>query len=325
MIKISRCFCVALLTTFSIFAISVSAAETYPTRPIRLVIPYAPGGATDITARTLAPVLYESMGQQVVVDNRSGGASIPGTDMVAKAAPDGYTLLITSSSHGVLPSLFSKLPFNAQKDFTSVSLIAVLPFVLAVHPSLPARSVGELITLTKAKPGSLNYASSGNGSATHMAMELFKYIAKINIVQVPYKGGGPAVVAIVSGETSIMFTIVSTALQHFRGGRLIPLGVSTSKRISVLPDVPTITEAGVPDYVNYEWQGIFAPAGTPKRLVDRLHEEIIKALANPGVRERIIGSGADVVGSTPQELDAHIKAEIAKWSAVAKANGIKAD
>ena len=318
-------FTVELSTALLTFAVSVSAADPYPGRPIRMVVPYSVGGATDITARIIGPRLAESMGQQVVVDNRPGGASIPGTDMVAKAAHDGYTLMIATIAFGANPALFEKLPFDAQKDFAPVSLIAVVPMVVAVHPSVAARSVRELIALAKAKPGNLNYGSAGNGSATHLAGELFKSMTATNIVHIPYKGGGPAVVAAVAGETSVMFAIISTALQHFKAGRLIPLGVSTARRNAALPDVPAIAEAGVPGYEVFEWQGVVVPAGTPNAVIDRLHKEIVKALANTDTRERIVGLGADVVGGTPLELGAHIRAEIAKWSKVAKESGIKPD
>jgi tripartite-type tricarboxylate transporter receptor subunit TctC len=309
----------------SIVAHSAVAADQYPSRPIRLVIPYAVGGATDITGRILAPHLYASMGQQVIVDNRPGGASIPGTDLVAKAAPDGYTALMATMAFGANPALFSKLPFDAKKDFAPVTLAAVLPMVLAVHPSVPARSVRELIALAKAKPGVLNYGSAGNGSATHLAGELFKYMSGTNIVHVPYKGGGPAVVAIVAGEVTTMVAIISTIVPHLKAGKLIPLGVGTAKRHPVLPDVPTIAEAGVPGFQVFEWQGVVVPSGTPAPVIDRLNKEFTKALAHPEARERIVGLGADIVASTPQELGAHIDSELGKWAKVAKESGIKAD
>ena len=314
---------VALLASAS--AIAAWAADPYPNRPIRLIVPYSVGGATDITSRLIAPHLGDSMGQQVVVDNRAGGASITGMDMVAKAAPDGYTILMASIAFGANAGLYAKLPYDPQKDFAPVSLVATVPMVLAVHPSVPPRSVRELLALAKAKPGALNYGSAGNGSANHLASELLKYMTSINIVHVPYKGGGPAVVAIVAGETSMLFATISSSLQHYKSGRLIALGVSTSKRNTALPDVPTVAEAGVPGYEFFEWQGVVVPAGTPKAVIDRLHKEIMKALTNPDARERIAGLGLDVAGSTPQQFAAHINAEVIRWKKVAKESGIVVD
>ena len=301
------------------------AAEQYPNRPIRLIVPYSVGGATDITSRLIAPHLGEAMGQQVVVDNRPGGAAITGMDMVAKATPDGYTIMMASIAFGANPGLYAKLPFDPQKDFAPVSLVAILPTVLAIHPSVPARSVAELIALIKAKPGTINYGSAGNGSANHLSGELFKYMTSTNIVHVPYKGGGPAVVAIVAGEISILFATISSSLQHYKSGRLIPLGVSTLKRNASLPEVPTVAEAGVPGYEIFEWQGVVVPAGTPQPVIERLYKEVVKVLAKPEVKERIAGLGADVAGSTPKALGAHINSEVSRWKKVAKESGIIAE
>lgn len=301
------------------------AAESYPSKPIRLIVPYAVGGATDITSRIIAPPLGDSMGQQIIVDNRAGGASITGTDMVAKAAPDGYTILMASIAFGANAGLYTKLPYDPQKDFAPVSLVATVPMVLAVHPSVLVRSVRELLALAKAKPGALNYGSAGNGSANHLATELLKHMTSTNIVHVPYKGGGPAVVAIVAGETSMLFATISSSLQHYKSGRLIALGVSTAKRNTALPDVPTLAEAGVPGYDFFEWQGVVVPAGTPQAVIDRLHQETVKALANPDARERIAGLGLDVAGSTPQQFATHLNAEVIRWKKVAKESGIVVD
>ncbi len=304
---------------------NVFAADPYPSKPIRMIIPYSPGGATDITGRIIAPRIAEYLGQQVIVDNRPGGASIPGTAVVAKSAPDGYTIMMATMAFGANPALFGKMPFDSAKDFAPVTLVAVLPMVLAVHPSVPARSVQQLLKLAKTKPGVLNYGSAGNGSATHLAGELFKYETTANIVHIPYKGGGPAVVATVGGETSLMVAIISTVLPHFKSGRLVPLGVGTPKRHPVLPDVPTIAESGVPGFQVFEWQGIVLPSGTPKPVIDKLHQGITKALAHPETKSRVVDLGADVIGSTPEELGAHIKSELTKWAKVAKESGLKAD
>jgi tripartite-type tricarboxylate transporter receptor subunit TctC len=302
-----------------------SVAQSFPNRPIRIIVPFAVGGSTDVVFRILAPRLSEGLGQQVVVDNRPGGAATIGMDMAAKSPPDGHTLGVANLSFGANPFMLSKMPFDTEKDLAPVSLVTLVPMVLSVHPSVPARSVKELIALAKAKPGSLNYGSAGNASANHLATELFKYSTGINIVHVPYKGGGPAVISIVSGETAILFATIPSSIQHFKSGKLVGLGVSTAKRDPTLPDVPTVAEAGVPGYEVYEWQGVMAPAGTPGAVIKRLHQEIVKTLALPDVKERIAGVGAHAVGSTPEELAAFIKKELATWSKVIKTAGIRID
>ncbi len=303
---------------------TVCVAADFPNRVIRLIVPYAAGGATDVTSRTIAPRLSDKLGQQVVVDNRPGGAAIIGMNLVAKAPADGYTVLMATIAFGANPALYEKLPYDPQKDFTPVSLVAIVPTVLAIHPSIPARSVRELIALAKAKPGSLNFASAGNGTINHLAPELLKYMTSTKMVHVPYKGGSFVVTALVGGEVSMAFTTTPTSLDFFKQGRLIPLAVSGSQRIAALPNVPTVGET-VKGFDAVEWQGIVAPAGTPTEIINLLHKEIVATLADPAVRERILAQGSIIVGSTPQEFDAHIKAEIAKWSKVAKETGIKAD
>jgi tripartite-type tricarboxylate transporter receptor subunit TctC len=302
-----------------------AASQNYPARPIRIVIPFAVGGSTDVVFRILAPRLSENLGQQVVIDNRPGGAATIGMDQVAKSPPDGYTLGVANLSFGANPFVLSKMPFDTEKDLVPVSLVTLVPMVLSVHPSVPARSVKELIALAKARPGSLNYGSAGNVSANHLATELFKYMTGTDIVHVPYKGGGPAVISIVGGETAILFATIPSAVQHFKSGRLIGLGVSTPKRDPTLPDIPTVAEAGVPGYEVYEWQGVVAPAGTPSAVINRLHQEIVKTLALPDMKERFAGVGAQAVGSTPDQLAAFIKKELAVWSKVVKTAGIHAD
>ncbi|MBI4192218.1 MAG: tripartite tricarboxylate transporter substrate binding protein [Betaproteobacteria bacterium] len=325
MCKLLRCWLVALVTASCSFGVHAAAAEQYPVRSIRLVVPYPAGGGTDITSRLIAPRLAESMGQQVVVDNRPGADSIIGTEIVAKAAPDGYTIMMATMAFGANPALYSKLPYDSQKDFVPATLVAIVPMVLTVHPSVPARSVRALIALAKARPGSLNVASGGPGSANQLAAELFKSMTATNMVNVQYKGGALQVVALLSGEVSMGFSTISSALPHYRSGKLIPLSITTSKRNSVLPEVPTVAESGVPGYEFFEWQGVVVPAGTPKMVVDKLYKEVIKALANPDVKERIVGLGMEVMGSTPQQLAAHIDAEVVRWKKVTKEAGIKAD
>lgn len=302
-----------------------AGAQNYPARPVRIIIPFAVGGGTDVVFRILAPHLSENLGQTVVIDNRPGGAATIGMDQTAKAAPDGYTLGVANVSFGVNPSLFPKLPFDSEKDLAPVSLVALVPMVLAVHPSVPARSVKELIALAKANPGGLNYGSAGNASAGHLAMELLKHMTASDIVHIAFKGGGPQVISAVSGETAIIFTTVPASIQHLRSGRLIGLGVSTAKRDASLPEVPTIAESGVPGYEFYEWQGVVAPAGTPAAIITRLNREISRTLDIPDVKKRIAGVGAQTAGGTPEELAAFIRKEIAMWAKVVKSAGIRAD
>lgn len=322
--RISRASCFGLLAGLLLINANASLAADYPDKIIRLIVPYGPGGATDVTSRTIAPRLSAKLGQQVVVDNRPGGAAIVGMTLVAKAPADGYTLLMATIAFAANPALYTKLPFDSLKDFTPVSLVAIVPTVLAVHPSVPARSARELIALAKAKPGSLNFASAGNGTINHLAPELLNYMTGIKMVHVPYKSGAAVVTSVVSGEVSMAFTTTPTSLEFFKQGKLIALAVSGSKRVAALPDVPTLGET-VKGFDAVEWQGIVVPAGTPKEVISTLHKEIVSTLADPAVKERILAQGSVIVGSTPQEFDAHIKTELAKWSKVAKETGIKAD
>ena len=314
----------ALLFIISGLAADFVAAQTYPTRSIRIIVPFAPGGATDAVMRMMAPRLSENLGQQVVVDNRPGGASTIGMDIVAKSAPDGYTLGVANLSFSINPTLFgAKLPYNTEKDFALVSLATIVPLVLSVHPSVPARTVKELIALAKARPGSLNYSSSGNASATQMATELFRYMAGINIVHVPYNGGGPALISVLSGQVSIYAGSIPALLPHFKSGKLIGLGITTAKRDPAIPDIPTIAEAALPGYESREWQGIVVPAATPAAIVARLHQELVKTLAAPELRERFASVGAYAVGSTPEEFAVYLKQEIATMGRVIKEAGIR--
>lgn len=320
-----RRFLLALLSTPFIYAGTV-AAQSYPNRPIRLVIPWPTGGATDVTLRIWAPRLGENLGQQIVIDNRPGAGSIIGLDMVAKSPPNGYTLGVANIAFGANPFLISKMPFDTEKDLLPVSLTSLLPMALCVHPSVPVRSVNQLIALAKAKPGSLIYASAGNASASHLVTELFIDVTGAKMLHVPYKGGGPQVVSAVGGETGVMFSPIPASLQHIRNGRLVALGVSTLKRDPTLADTPTIAEAiGVPDFEVSEWHGVTAPAGTPEAVIRRLHQEIVKALALPDMKERLEAAGAQPVGSTPEEMGAFIRRELARWSRLIRAVGIHLD
>ncbi len=298
------------------------AAQSYPSKTIRVIVPYAPGGSTDVVFRILAPRLTEILGQTVVVENRPGASSTIGLDIAAKAPPDGYTVGTPNITFGANPSLMKKMPFDTEKDLLPVSLVSIVTLVMTVHPSVPARSVKALIALAKSKPDSLNYGSAGNASANHLATERFSYMAGIKMVHVPYKGGGPAVISVVGGETAILFATIPSSIQHFESGRLIPLGVSSLKRNVALPNVPSIAEAALPGFEAIEWNGVVVPAGTPPAIISRLNQAIVKALAIPDVKERVIGLGADPVGSSPEEFAAFIKKELATWSKVIKEVGI---
>ena len=315
----------ALLSVSFVHA-GLAAAQDYPNRPIRLIIPWPTGGGTDLTFRLWAPQLAENLGQQVVIDNRAGASSIIGLEIVAKSPPNGYTIGASNIAFGANPFLISKMPFDSEKDLLPVSLTALVPMVLTVHPSVPAKSVKELIALAKAKPGMLNYGSAGNASASHLVTELFLDQVGAKMLHVPYKGGGPQVVSIVGGETAIAFIPIPNSLQHIRSGRLRALGLSTLKRDSTLREVPTIAEAiGVPDFEVSEWHGVVVPAGTPPAVIQLLNREIVKVLARPDIRERLEGAGAQAVGSTPEDMTKYIRREFSRWSKLIKSVGIKVD
>lgn len=302
------------------------AAQDYPTKPIRLVVPFTPGGSTDILARLIGIKLYESFGQQVIIDNRPGAGGNIGVDLVAKSAPDGYTLVMGHiGTFAVNPTLYTKLPYDPIKDFQPITLLAKIPNMLAVNPSLPAKSVKELIAMAKAKPGALNYGSGGNGSAAHLATEYFKLLAKVDIVHIPYRGTAPAVTDLIAGQVSMMITGVPPLLQQVKAGKLRALGVATAQRLALLPELPTIAEAGVPGYEATQWYGILVPAKTPPAIVAKLNAEIVKALQRPEVKERLAADAAVPVGNKPEEFGAYIKAEIARWRPVVKASGAKPD
>jgi len=302
---------------------TTAAAQNYPVKPVRVIVPFAPGGSTDVVFRILAPRLTESLGQPLLVDNRPGGGATIGMDLVAKSAPDGYTLGVANISFGANPSLLAKLPYDTARDFAPVTLVSIVTMVLAVHPSVPPRSVKQFLALAKAKPDGMNYASAGNASATHLAFERFKHASGAKVLHVPYKGGGPAVVSVVSGETMTLFATIPSAIQHFQSGRLVPLGVSSAKRNPALPNLPTISEAGVPGYEAIEWQGVVVPAGTPGPVVGRLHQAFAKVVTMPEMKERLAAMGSDAAGSTPDELAAFIRSELAGWAKVIKESGIR--
>ncbi len=301
------------------------SAQTYPDRPVRFVVPYPPGGATDIISRTLGQKLSDAFKQQFVVDNRGGAGQIIGTDIVAKSAPNGYTILLASVTHSINPTLLSKLPYDSVKDFSAITLVASGPNVLVVHPSLQVRSVAEFVKLLKATPGKYNYASSGNGSGGHLATELFKSMAGIDINHIPYKGNGPATVDLLAGQVPIMFTSTAPMLPHMRSGKLRGLATTGASRSSATPDIPSIAELGYPGYEASLWYGILAAAGTPPAIIKLLNAQFVNALKAPDVRERFTGLGIDVMGSTPDVLDKHLRSELAKWEKVIKTAKIRAE
>jgi tripartite-type tricarboxylate transporter receptor subunit TctC len=313
------------MLTLALIAITATPAlaQNYPTRPIRLVVASSPGGASDILARTLAQKMTEDLGQQVVVDNRGGASGVIGTDIVAKAVPDGYTLLIIQPSLTINPSMIRKLPYDAIKDFTPVSLVVDAAQIMSVNPAVPAKSVKELIALAKAKPGTLNFGSPGVGTSPHLTAELFKLQAGVDMPQVLFKGSGPAYVSLISGEVQVAFSTVISAMPHIKGGRIRALGVTTKKRVSIFPDVPTIAESALPEFDTSQWFGILGPARLPQGIVKRLHESLARATASPDVKERLTGQGVEVVNSSPDEFAAVIRRELAQWAKVIKAAGIQ--
>jgi tripartite-type tricarboxylate transporter receptor subunit TctC len=302
-----------------------SSRVEYPVRPVRVVVGFPAGGPSDILARLVAQKLGEATGQQFIVDNRGGASGMIGAELVAKAPPDGYTLLVVPATHAVNPSLYRKLPFDTTRDFAPVSLVAEGPFILVVHPSLPAKSVQELIALARRRPGELNYASAGVGGLPHLAGELFKSTAGIRMNHIPYKGAAPATIDLVAGHVTIMFNNMLSAVPHVKGGRLRALGVTTMKRSSAVPDVPTIAEAGVKGYEVSGWYGVLGPAGLSAEVLDRLNGAVNRGMRQPEVVKRLAGEGVDAVGSTPEDFGARIRREMTKWSAVVKASGATAE
>lgn len=298
------------------------AAQNYPTKPIRLIAPFPPGGSTDLLARVIAQKLTEAFGQQVIVENRGGAGGTIGVELAARAAPDGYTIVMGHvGTFGANPTLYPKLPYDAIKDFAPITQLAIVPNGMVVHPTLPVRTVKEFLAIARAKPGQLLYGSGGSGSAAHLAMVYFELMAKIKLTHVPYKGTGPAIYDLIAGQTSTMITGMAALMPHIKSQKLRIIGVASAKRLQVLPDVPTITESGVPNYVADQWYGILAPAATPRDIVMKLNTEMVKALRSADVRERLSGDGVLPVGNTPEEFAAHIKAEIARWAPVVKASG----
>jgi len=305
---------------------AVALAQTYPVKPVRVVVPYTAGGSMDILSRLISQKMNEAFDQTLIIDNRTGAGGNIGTELVARAAPDGYTLL--TAGIGIMainPSLYSKLPYDPIKDFEAITLLAKMPNMLAVSPALPVKSVSELIALAKAKPGVLNYGSAGSGSNPHILAEYFKLRTNTDIQDIPYKGVPPALSDLIAGQLSMVFATVPTVLPQAKAGRVRALAVTSAKRLALVPELPTIAEAGVPDYEATQWIGMLAPAGTPKDIVAQLNARIVKTLQRADVRERLGTEMVEPVGSTPDEFRAFMKAEIARWAPVVKASGMKPD
>lgn len=300
-------------------------AQGFPGRAVTLIVPFAPGGSTDLVARLVAAKMSEMLGQQVIVDNRGGAGGNLGAGTVAKADPDGYTILMgTVATHALNPALYKKISYNAETDFAPISLLVNVPNVLTVNPNFGAKTVQELIDMAKKEPGKYSYASSGNGSPLHLSGELFKKLAGIDLIHIPYKGSGPALVDVIAGQVPIQFDNMPSSTEHIKAGRLRALGVTTAQRVPTFPDLPAIAET-LPGYDTYSWNALFAPAGTPKEAIDALHGAAVKAISDPTVKAKLADFSAVTVGSSPEELGALVKTELAKWAPIVKDSGAQID
>jgi len=307
-------------------ACPAALAQNYPAKPVRLIVPFAPGGGTDLVGRTIAQKLTEALGQTFVVENRGGAGGVIGADMAAKSAPDGYTLVMgTPGSMTINPNLTAKMPYDTLRDFAPISLATISPFVLTVHPSLPVKNLKEFIALARAQPGKLNYGTSGNGSVAHLSTEYLKSLAKIDLVHVPYKGSALALTDTLAGQLQVLFDNLPVVQPHVRSGKLRLMGVGTQQRSALIPNAPTIAEAGVPGYEASTAFGVMAPARTPPEIINRLSQEIQRILQTPEIRERLATQGLEAVGSTPQQYDKHLRDELAKYARIVKSAGIKVE
>ena len=311
--------------TISAGATLPGAAQTYPSKPVRFIINFPPGGPTDIVGRMAADTLARSWGVQVVADNRGGAGGNIGAEMCAKSAPDGYTLCMFTVAQSISPSIYSKLPFDPVKDFAHVTLLATLPSLLMVHPSVPAKNVQELVKLAKARPGALSYASTGNGTSPHMLMEMFKMLAGVNLVHIPYKGAAPAMIDQISGQVEAGFSTAIAALPYVQQGKVRALAVSTRDRFPPLPELPTMEQAGVKGFEGSSWNAVVMPAGTPREIVAKINQELAKLMRLPETRERMTAMGGIAIGSSPEEFVAYLKADMARWAKVAQAAKVKLD
>ena len=307
----------AIASSLLLLAMTVSA-QTYPTHAVRVVVPFPPGGGTDIISRMVAQKLSETWSQPVIVDNRGGANGIIGTDLGAKAKPDGYTLLVVIATHAINPSLYPKLPYDTAKDFAPITLMAQYPFILTIHPTLPAKTVREFIALAKTRPGQMSYASSGNGSGPHLAFELFNSMAHVKLVHVPYKGAGPANIDLISGQVQAFMNNFLAAMPHVKSGKLRVLGVTSAKRSQAMPELPTVAESGLPGYEVVGWYALLAPAGTPPAILNKVHADAANALKVPAINAKLSAEGAEPVASTPEAFSKFLAAEIRKWAKVVK-------
>jgi len=317
--RLATIFCGALL------AAGIASAQPYPAKPIRLIVPLAPGGPSDTLARTVALRLTEVIGQSVVVENRAGAGGVVGTEIAAKSPPDGYTMLLVSTSFTINASLYPKLPYDTLKDLAAVTMLASGPYLIAVHPSLPVKSMKELIALAKSRPGQLNYASGGSGTGPHMSLELLKLATGVNIVHIPYKGAGPALIDLMAGHVQIQPVNILVGLPQARAGKLRALAVTTAKRSAAAPEVPTVAETVVPGFNEGGQHGIVVPAGVPREVIARLQQSIVKVLQNPEVKDRLASEGSEVVGNTPEQYGAIIRSDVEKWAKVIQRTGIRAN
>ena len=299
------------------------AQPPYPAKPVRIIVPSSPGGGTDIIARIMTPKLTERLGQQIIVDNRPGAGTIIGIELAAKAAPDGYTLLVAPSTLAINPAMYRKIPYDALRDLAPITQLIAAPNMLVVHPSIPAKTVKELIAFARARPGQINYASAGLGTNPHLSMELLQSMTGLKMTHIPYKGLAPGIVDLLAGHVSVAVATMLTGLPHVRTGRLRCLGTTGAKRAAVLPEMPTVSEAGVSGYEASQWYGVLAPAQTPKEIVARLHGELVRILQAQDMRDRLIADGTDPVGSSPEEFARYLREETVKWAKVAKDAGIK--
>jgi tripartite-type tricarboxylate transporter receptor subunit TctC len=316
---------IGLLAALAAFAFIPAAHAQYPAKPLRLIVPFPPGGGTDAMARVLAPKLGEGLGQQVVIDNRGGAGATIGTEVAAKSPPDGYTLLLMTVTNAVSMSLYPNLKFDLVRDFAPVTKLATTPHVLVVHPSVPAKTVRELVAIAKARPGALVYSSSGTGSVSHLAGEYFGFLTGTKMLHVPYKGGGPSVTALVSGEAAIGFATMPSVLAQVKAGRLRAIAMTTAQRSASMPGVPTVAESGIANYDVGSWYGLSAPAGTPREIVSRLHDVTLRLLAQADVKERLAANGFEVLVSTSGQYGEFVRAEVERWAKVVKASGTKAE
>ena len=300
-------------------------AQAWPNKPIKFVVPYPPGGGTDVIARIVQEPMSQALGQQIIIDNRGGAGGSIGTDAVAKSPADGYTVLFTLSSHTINPAIYPKLAFNTEKDFLPVSLVASLPQILVANPDFPAKTVKEAIELARLKPDTIAFASVGNGSPGHLAGAMMATSANVKMTHIPYRGGGPAVTDVMAGQVPLLWVSIPAATQYIKAGKLRALAVSTTKRSVIFPDVPTMAESGFKDFEVDSWYAMFVPVGTPQAIVDALYNAVVKVLAQPSTKEKLIAQGAEAVGSTPAQLGAIVKAELAKWSKVTRESSIKAE